>query len=242
MISPVRRRVRCRLSGRGGMAVLVGLVLLAACDGPEPAAPVPPAAAADETPLLTLAVADGTGRATHRPTGRTFTLFEDERLEGSDEGTTHTLLSSFGPYVSYRTEWYYEGGAHPSYGTAYRAVVVGDTLTAADLRQLFSEEALYEALRRTPLAHDLAPAATTLGALLDALAERYECEMDVGGFYSSFFVREATADSAAVVVGLTHGCEVARGTFTTIPLRLPIPPDTEDFFDDFRLFANLRNE
>ncbi len=219
------------------------LVFGAACSketgqAQAPSAGSTPAAEALVEPVLKL---DTTGQAvsvTHRATGYTFQLFEDETFEDSEEGTFHQLLSSFGIYVSYSREWYYEGGAHPSYGQSYHAVAVGETLAEADLRAFFPTEALYAALQQTPLVQQTTLDHATLDELLDGLATTYECEMSFDGFFSSFFVDEVHDDTAEVVIGLTHGCEVNRGTFTTLELRMPIPEPTKLILADHRRFEH----
>ena len=202
----------------------------------EPSVVSPPVAEALDESVLKF---DTTGQAvfaTHRDTGYTFLLFEDETFEDSEEGTVHRLLYSFGAYVSYSREWHYEGGAHPSYGQSYHAVAVTDTLADADLRDLFSTESIYAALQQTALAHQTPLDHTTLDDLLAGLATTYECEMSFDDFFSSFFVDEIEGDTAMVVVGLTHGCEVQRGNFTTLALRLPLSEQTRAMVADHRRF------
>ena len=133
-------------------------------------------------------------------------------------------------------EWYYEGGAHPSYGTTYTAVTVGETVEDADLRHLFSEETLYAALQQTDLVQQTPLAHSTLVELIDGLAATYECEMSFEGFFSSFFVEEVKEGVAEVVVGLTHGCEVERGNFTMLTLKMDVAEDKRGIFDDLQTF------
>jgi hypothetical protein len=220
------------------MLLLVPVLVAGACakaSGPaDGSATEPPA-----SPVASVVGLDTTGRAvsaTHVPTGRTHVLFEDETVEDSEEGTFHRLLSRFGPYVSYSVEWYYEGGAHPSYGKAYHAVTVSAALEDADLRTLFSEDALYEAMQQTPLVRETPLEHASLDELLDGLAATYACEMSFDGFYSSFFVKTVRAGVAEVIVGLTHGCEVARGAFTTFTLMLDVPDDKKELFADLQVF------
>ena len=225
------------------VALLMLLGLLVACskEAGQAEAPMvdpPPAAGATTEPLLQFDTTAQAVSVTHRDTGYRFQLFEDETFEDSEEGTFHQLLSSFGAYVSYSREWYYEGGAHPSYGQRYHAVGVGDTLADADLRDLFPTQALYTALQQTPLVQQTPLDHTTLGELLDGLAATYECEMSFDGFFASFFVDEVRDDTAHVTIGLTHGCEVNRGAFTTLGLRLPIPEHTRPMLADHRRFEH----
>ncbi len=217
------------------------LVLLAACSketgqAEGPAVASTPSAEALVEPLLALDTTAQALNVTHRPTGVSFQLFEDETFEESEEGTFHRLLSSFGAYVSYSKEWYYEGGAHPSYGQTYHAVTVGETLAEADLRDLFPERALYAALQQTPLVQQTALDHATLDELLDGLATTYACEMSFERFFSSFFVKQVQDDIAEVVVGLTHGCEAQRGNFTTLILTVDVSQEKKAVFEDLQLF------
>jgi len=215
------------------------LVLLAACSketGQAEGLAVAPSAEVLVEPLLALDTTAQALNVTYRPIGVRFQLFEDETFEESEEGTFHRLLSSFGPYVSYSKEWYYEGGAHPSYGQSYHAVIVGETLAEADLRDLFPEHALYAALQQTPLVQQTALDHATLDELLDGLATTYECEMSFERFYSSFFIKQVQEDIAEVVVGLTHGCEVQRGTFTTLILKMEVSQEKKVVFEDLQRF------
>ena len=222
--------------------VLLLLALAWAACSSEPPQPdesaMTPAAAAEAHSGSVLKF-DTTGRAlsvTHQPSGRTHLVFEDEIVEDSEEGTFHQLLSCFGPYVSYSMEWYYEGGAHPSYGTTYNAVTVGETVEEADLRRLFSEEAIYAALQQTDLVQQTPLAHSTLTELIDGLTTTYECEMSFEGFFSSFFVERVVDGAAEVVVGLTHGCEVQRGNFTTLMLKMDVSEDMKEMFADLQTF------
>ena len=225
---------------RRSLLVLLFMLGWAACSN-EPAPPDRSAAPAAEAPapgdpVLQLDKDGRTVSVTHRPTGRTHLLFEDEVIEDSEEGTFHQVLSRFGPYVSYSMEWYYEGGAHPSYGATYNAVVVGETVEEADLRHLFSEEAIYAALQQIDFVQQAEFSHSTLTELLDGLAAAYECEMSFDDFFSSFFVEAVRGDTAVVIVGLTHGCEVQRGNFTTLTLRMNTAEDKKALFDDHQAF------
>ena len=221
--------------------LLLALMGAAGCarepEQPDGSATTPAATAeARGGSVLQLDTTGGALSVTHWPTGETHLLFEDEAVEESEEGTFHHLLSRFGSYVSYSMEWYYEGGAHPSYGTTYHAVTVGEALEKADLRHLFSEEAIYVALQQTTLVQQTTLAHSTLTELIDGLAATYECEMSFEGFFSSFFVKAVDGNAAEVVVGLTHGCEVERGNFTTLTLKMNIAEDKKGMFADLQTF------
>ena len=192
-------------------------------------------------PVLTFDTTGTAVFATNRETGVRVRLFEDEAGETEDEGTWHELLSSFGPYVSYQMTWYYEGGAHPTYGLRYTAAAVRDSLRDVEITDLFSEAAILESLRQDSLirATDLGavdPDTARLDEIIEALGEAYPCRIYAQDFYSGFFVRAVDGDTAVVEVGLSYGCEAQRGTFTVIPLRLPIDETRRPLFNDLRVF------
>ncbi len=221
--------------------LLTVLAWAVACSGESESETSAPAQAttapADGVSVLQL---DTSGRGvsvTHRPSGLTHALFADETFADSEEGTFHRLLSHFGPYVSYRTDWYFEGGGHPSFGTTYNAVKVGKTVEVADLRDLFSEEAIYSAILQTDIVQRTSLEHSNLSELIDGLARTYECEMSFEHFFSSFFVRAVTDNAAEVVVGLTHGCEAQRGNFATLILKMDVREDLKNIFTDLNTFA-----
>ncbi|MDX1548075.1 MAG: hypothetical protein R3247_13850 [Rhodothermales bacterium] len=216
---------------------IVLLLLAAACGGQPDAQAPPPAPSERAGAVLRFDTAGAAVFATNRETGTRVRLFEDERGPMDDEGVSHALLSSFGPYVSYRTEWYAESGARPSYGTTYTAVGVQDSVRVADLRTLFAEEDVVRALRAHPLVVQQGVRAGDLGGLLAALAEVLGCTAALDRWASSFAVAGVEADSAQVTVGLPHGCEAERGTFTTLRLVLPIRPAVRGHFEDLRVYA-----
>ena len=58
------------------------------------------------------------------------------------EHRSGTVLSVVGPWVSYSTEWYSEGGAHPSYGSHWQVIDVQNGPAAVELSSLFPEAEL----------------------------------------------------------------------------------------------------
>lgn len=215
---------------------IVFLLLAAACGGQPDARAPAPAPSERAGAVLRFDTAGAAVFATNRETGARVRLFEEERGPTEEEGVSHALLSSFGPYVSYRAEWYAESGARPSYGTTYTAVSVQDTVREADLRTLFAEEDLLRALRADPLVVQRGVRADDLDGLLAALAEALGCTAAMDRWASSFAVTEVEADSAHVTIGLPHGCEAERGTFTTLRLVLPIRPAFRGRFEDLSVY------
>lgn len=204
---------------------MVGWLLVhVAASAAEPA-PAPAPEPAAPAPTTGLEIAHGPGWVTVN--GKDFVRSHERKEDGEVvESDTYTLLSVVGPIVSVREQWYYEGGAHPSYGTSFRAL---DALTGAkvSLRTLFTDDALFQALSADKVVredlHGATP--TTLDALLGALDG--ECARSMGPQLLeqfAFYEVDAAQHRVAVRIGVSHGCEVLRGTFTQIGVYLPIPP------------------
>ncbi len=187
----------------------------------------------------------------HRPTGHSMALFEDVKstVPEGEEGESwenYEMLSVTGPIVAYGATWYAEGGAHPSYGQSVRTIDLSRVDAAqfggksfkfpeANLASLFGEDAVFAQLSAEPAVRqaiaesaaqrgEAPPRPASLAALIevadggclmwmhDRLLSDFHIAWRLGGKY------------AAVVIGLTHGCEAARGTFTELaPIFLPIP-------------------
>jgi len=191
----------------------------------------------------------------HVESGKEALLFRDEKGETEEDGfVNHSMLSVVGTVVSYSTEWYSEGGAHPSYGMNYRTVDLskldpakmgddGIRGPAADLSELFGAKAVFRRLAGEPavqaaiagtfseIGGEAHPAPKSLDALLKAADGG--CRADMGKqLLSDFrFSFRLGGKIAVVQVGLSHGCEVMRGEFTRLGrLYFPIPENlAEDF-------------
>ena len=48
--------------------------------------------------------------------------------------------------------------------------------------------------------------------------------------WTTFAFHHLKGDSVAVRIGLSHGCEVARGSFTQLGIMLPVPQAWKDAF------------
>ena len=66
------------------------------------------------------------------------------------EHRSGTVLSVVGPWLSYSTEWYSGGGAHPSYGSSWQVIDVVKGPAPIELNSLFPEAELLSALRQNP--------------------------------------------------------------------------------------------
>ena len=190
----------------------------------------------------------------HWPTGNSVPLYEnvEPTVAEGEEGystETHRMLSVVGPIVSYSASWYAEGGAHPSYG---QTVVTADLskldpakfggadfgFPSANLIDLFDDGAVFRQLLAHPTVRQAVTAAIgtepvgNIGELIEVADGG--CEMAMNGhLLSDFHVAWRLGGKyAAVVIGLSHGCELARGAFTELaPIFLPIPKSLSAGFD-----------
>ena len=174
-------------------------------------------------------------------TGEKKVLFESLVAKSEEDGqSTYEVLSVVGTIISYSNSWYFEGGAHPSYGTTWSSVDLESPST--NLVALFGEQPVYERLMREPLVQS---------AIAGVLAERDAQPMPTnwkelveradGGCFASMgdslltdyhFAYRLGGTLVAVQIGLTHGCEVNRGSFTKLGmLYFPIPDQSKADFD-----------
>lgn len=148
-------------------------------------------------------------------------IYRDKKK--GDNHETHTLRSIVGPIVSYRLEWYSEGGAHPSFGSVFRTLDL-TTGKPARLDRLFGAGPVLAALRADRVIKKALGARKpkTLEELLRSADGG--CKMDIGtSALSAFTFHHVVGDKVAVRIGLSHGCEAERGKFTQLGLLLPIP-------------------
>lgn len=210
---------------------------------------------------------DDTAYARHLETGTVIELYRDERGESEEEGfMDFTTLSLVGPALSYSMSWYSPGGAHPSYGTVYATIdlarmgVQGDKdgnvpQPAVNLTDLFGEEAVFEQLMRDPyiqlslagkLVDTANPEPVATPENLAQLLERADggCTADMGhNLLSDFHIPYRLGGNVAVVqIGLTHGCEVNRGSFIELhKLHLPMSDALKDDFDEAVMQGTIRD-
>jgi hypothetical protein len=160
---------------------------------------------------------------------------------------TYATVSVVGNCVSYQESFNGDGGAHPICGISYHTLELGDKQEGARLADL-----------RVNLA-DIFPEREILRALMaDTLLQRYRlpdlrprdladfinnlgggCEVELAHLLTSWSVYDCTSDSTIIEFGLTHGCEVMRGNFTTIRIILPIPPEQKEAFEQARQSGTL---
>jgi hypothetical protein len=161
-------------------------------------------------------------------------VFFDSMDEKSyDERTKRTLqehrsgmvLSVVGPWVSLSKEWYSDSGAHPSYGTQWRAMDVTRGGRTVSLRDLFTDKILLEALLKNPVLIG-AQIEPVTGPLMDFLGSMDgDCGMTLNStLLNTWAFYELKESTVVVQIGIRYGYEVCRGAFTKINVELPIPP------------------
>lgn len=199
----------------------------------------------------------GKAEAIHLQSGKRVVIFESEKSKPGEpafEGT-YKMTSVVGSVLSYTYSWYGEGGAHPSYGKSFSTVDLSRiddpnkpypgnpryrSLPGADLRRMFSEPVLFASLMRDPNIREAVeeglkkgkPAPTNFSELLRVDGG---CRMSMGtALVSNFqFGYLLGGRVAALRIGLTHGCEVMRGTFTDLAtLHLPVPETMKKAFHE----------
>ena len=169
----------------------------------------------------------GFAKATRESTGKAMVLYSDKEetfADGSMSREEHTLLSIVGPYVSFAVDYYAEGGAHPSYGMIWKVIDISQPENPLDLRELFGEQAVFEALKSAPaiLAATTEKNPRDLDTLLGSLDGG--CSTDMGPrMLLRFAFHHVSNHEASVAVGIGHGCETERGNFTIVPLTLAAP-------------------
>ena len=141
---------------------------------------------------------------------------------------SYNILSLVGPYLSY--EYIYEGsgGAHPIYGSFYRTLNLSNKLEVS-LDELFDKEILLSVLLKDSLiqAHLKNKTPKTLKELEESLDGG--CEISFYNFLKSFSIKAIQSDKVEVEFGLTHGCEVMRGNFTSFSILLPLSNELKKY-------------
>jgi hypothetical protein len=171
------------------------------------------------------------GIAVRQPGGKSVDLFERSKGEQGCEGEqTDRLLSVVGSIVSYEefVGTTCEGAAHPSAITFYAAVDAAHPGQKLRLTDLFADADVLRALLADAVVkrHVPKPAPKTTAALVKALeGSDPECEYSFGpDLLNRFAFHHVEGNQVAVRIGLSHGCEVARGKLTQLGILLPIPP------------------
>ena len=135
------------------------------------------------------------------------------------------MLSVVGPYVSYQTDYYYEGGAHPSYGTGFLTYNM-KTDTIVQLQEIFDEKDIVAALQKDKFVQKYLTAEkyydyNTLKSFFDHLDGECEYYFSMDNL-SHFAFHHVKGDMVAVRIGISYGCEAMRGNFAQIGIYLPM--------------------
>ena len=147
---------------------------------------------------------------------------------GMSEERKCRILSVVGTLISYQLDYYHEGGAHPSYGSYYKTVDLERGKKPITLTMLFPEKDVVKALKgdrviKKALSKERGRG-KGIGTLKSLLAHiDGGCKMSFLSIPSSFAFHHVKGGEVALRIGLPHGCEVMRGTFTQLGLYLPIP-------------------
>ena len=170
--------------------------------------------------------------------GKTVDLFERPKSEPGCEGEqTYRLLSVVGSIVSYEEfeGATCEGAAHPSSFTRYVAVDAAHPTRRPRLTDLFADADVLRALMADAVVKRHAPKTPpkTTDALVKALeSSNTECEYSFDpDLLNRFAFHHVEGRQVAVRIGLSHGCEVARGKLTQLGILLPIPPALQGALD-----------
>jgi hypothetical protein len=150
---------------------------------------------------------------------------ESESEEGLSESysfsSKHEVVFLVGPYLSYDYSYEGSGGAHPAYGSFYRTIDI-PTKRQVSLDSLFAPDVIFHALLNdTIIVRSMTnKSPQNLYELISSLDG--ECAIDFSGLLISFAIISVDSRNVDIEFGLTHGCEVARGNFTTITIHLPV--------------------
>jgi hypothetical protein len=185
------------------------------------------------------------GIVTRPPESRPIDLFDRPTSEPGCEGELGLrLLSVVGSIVSYELSegTTCENAAHPSAITLYAAVDAAHPAQKVRLTDLFADSDVLRALMADAVVKRHLPKTPpkTTDALVQALAESNpECEYSFGpDLPTRFAFHHLEGSRVAVRIGLSHGCEVARGKLTQLGILLPVPPSWKDALER----ANARTE
>lgn len=150
-------------------------------------------------------------------------------------GVTVQPRSLVGPYLSYREDRYWQGGAHPSGSIGYHVIDVRNPKRAVALTDLFPQAQVRDALWNDPVVRKVLnkegvrsrPA--TAAALVAALelksfgGEEGMTYQFTGDFLRQFAFHHLEGNRVAVRLNVPWGAEIYRFRNTEIGILLPIP-------------------
>ena len=158
---------------------------------------------------------------------------------------SNEMLSVVGPYVSYQRDYYYDGGAHPSYGSGFVAYNL-KTDTSVRLQDIFDEKDVLNALQKDEFIQSNLTEERYFSSL-QSLFEHLDGECN--HYFSMenlehFAFHHIKGNEVAVRIGISYGCEVMRGNFSQIEIYLPIPASLKKIFNQAKekgtLMADLK--
>jgi hypothetical protein len=177
--------------------------------------------------------------------GQPVDLFDRAKSESGCEGEQELrVLSVVGSIVSYELfeATTCEGAAHPSAITLYAAVDAAHPGKKIRLTDVFADGDVLRALMADAIVKRHLPKVPpkTTDQLVQALADTTgECEYSFGpDLLNRFAFHHVEGNQVAVRIGLSHGCEVARGKLTQLGIMLPVPARWRDALER----ANARSE
>jgi hypothetical protein len=193
------------------------------------------------------------GQLPQGPTDTLYLSYESTTYRREDESdpdtvqthnsVTYTTLSVVRDIISFSCSYYGDGGAHPTYGTSYQTVKLGnkvDFSTGVNITDVFEERDMLRALMADTLIKRYRPQDINPQDI-DEFVESLQggCDVNFSQILSSWSVYDCTADSATVEFGLPHGCEVNRGMFTSFQVVLAIPAEEMETFQQARKAGTL---
>ena len=156
-----------------------------------------------------------------------FVVYVEKKWDNTQSSFAGRILSIVGPYVSYQgmSDGYTQGTAHPWHVVYFKTknITTGELVKLTDL---FSErDVLKVLLDDTVIKKGLkGRSPKTLDELFQQMAGRCDFYLDWESL-SHFVFHHGKGDMVAVRLGLSHGCEAARGKFTQLGFYLPIPQE-----------------
>ncbi|MCP5419899.1 MAG: hypothetical protein H6970_07105 [Gammaproteobacteria bacterium] len=160
-------------------------------------------------------------------------IYAEQQWDNAKSTFSGKILSIVGPYISYQgeSEGYAEGAAHPWNNVYYKTIDMR-TGKAVKLTDLFDEREIFQALSNDSVIaaalHDKTP--ENLAELLQATDGG--CDFYIGEeSLSHFAFHHLQKNQVAVRLGLSHGCEAARGNLTQIGFYLTVPDNHRKQFE-----------
>ncbi len=157
-------------------------------------------------------------------------LYRDTKDSETREGHFYKMLSVVGSVVSYHYSYYTEGGAHPSYGSWFSTMDLNNKLEPVHILDFFDEPILMAALMQDSTIKSNMDSMVTdkMDVMLDNI--RFDCEVNFQTLPTSWCINSIADGEAEICFGLTHGCEVMRGNFTLIKIKIPYKKALAEIF------------